>query len=164
MKLLLSRGDDLKREYPTIPMVGVGAIAICDGKILLVKRGSKPGRGKWTVPGGLVEVGETVQETVVREVKEESGLDVEVDRLIDVVDSITKDEEGRVRYHFIILDFFVKLKKKLEGENKKLKVGDDALEAKWVPLSEAEKYDLTKSFREFLERNMEELKNYDSYR
>jgi len=164
MKLFVVRGDGLRREYPTVPMVGVGAIVVCDGKILLVKRGSKPGRGKWSVPGGLVEVGETIHETVAREVEEETGLDVEVDRLIDVVDSITRDEKGKIRYHFIILDFFVKLKEKGKSESRELKVGDDALEARWVPLSEVEKYDLTKTFRGFLKRHIEELQNYDSCR
>ncbi len=137
-------------------MVGVGAIIVRNGKILIVKRKSEPGKGRWSVPGGLVELGETVGQTVKREVKEECSLDVEVDRLIDVVDSLTKDEEGNIKYHFVILDFFVKLK---GGE---LKAGDDAEEAKWVPLEEVEKYNLTKTFREFLKRNMEILKKYSS--
>jgi len=137
-------------------MVGVGAIIVRNGKILIVKRKSEPGKGRWSVPGGLVELGETVGQTVKREVKEECSLDVEVDRLIDVVDSLTKDEEGNIKYHFVILDFFVKLK---GGE---LKAGDDAEEAKWVPLEEVEKYNLTKTFRKFLKRNMEILKKYSS--
>lgn len=161
---MLLRDSGLEREYPARPIVGVGAIVVCNGKILLVKRGSEPGRGKWSVPGGLVEVGEAVHETVVREVKEESGLDVEVDRLIDVVDSITKDEEGRTRYHFVILDFFVKLRGEGEGESGALKAGDDVLEAAWAPLDGVEEYDLTKTFREFLKRHKEELRRYDSRR
>ena len=150
------RKTNLKKEYPKHPMVGVGAIIVRNGKILIVKRKSEPGKGRWSVPGGLVELGETVGQTVVREVKEECSLDVEVDRLIDVVDSLTKDEEGNIKYHFVILDFFVKLK---GGE---LKAGDDAEEARWVPLEEVEKYNLTKTFREFLKRNMEILKKYSS--
>ncbi|MCD6241607.1 NUDIX hydrolase [Candidatus Bathyarchaeota archaeon] len=146
----------MKKEYPKHPMVGVGAIIVRNGKILIVKRKSEPGKGRWSVPGGLVELGETVGQTVVREVKEECNLNVEVDRLIDVVDSLTKDEEGNIKYHFVILDFFVKLK---GGE---LKAGDDAEEARWVPLEEVEKYNLTKTFREFLKRNMEILKKYGS--
>ena len=137
-------------------MIGVGAIIIQNGKILIVRRGSEPGKGKWSVPGGLVELGETVEQTVVREVKEECGLDVEVDELIDVVDSMTFDENGKLKYHFVILDFFVKIK---GGE---LRPGNDAKEALWVPLEEVEKYDLTKTFREFLKRNMDRLRNYRS--
>ena len=135
-------------------MVGVGAIIVQDGKILIVRRSSEPGKGKWSVPGGLVELGETVEQAVVREVREECGLDVEVDRLIDVVDSMTFDRNGRLKYHFIILDFFVKIK---GGE---LRPGDDAKEAMWVSLEEVENYDLTKTFRDFLKRNMEKLRNY----
>jgi len=144
----------LKKEYPEHPMVGVGAIIVQDGKILIVRRSSEPGKGKWSVPGGLVELGETVEQAVVREVREECGLDVEVDRLIDVVDSMTFDRNGRLKYHFIILDFFVKIK------GGKLRPGDDAKEAMWVSLEEVENYDLTKTFRDFLKRNMEKLRNY----
>ena len=146
----------MKKEYPKHPIVGVGAIIIQNGKILIVRRGSEPGKGKWSVPGGLVELGETVKQTVVREVKEECGLDAEVDKLIDVVDSMTFDENGKLKYHFVILDFFVKLK---GGE---LKPGDDAKEALWVPLEEVEKYDLTRTFRDFLKRNMEKIRRYSS--
>ena len=145
----------MKKEYPKHPIVGVGAIIIQNGRILIVRRGSEPGKGKWSVPGGLVELGETVKQTVVREVKEECGLDVEVDKLIDVVDSMTFDENGKLKYHFVILDFFVKLK---GGE---LKPGNDAKEALWVPLEEVEKYDLTRTFRDFLKRNMEKLRKYN---
>ncbi len=144
----------MRKEYPEHPMVGVGAIIVQDGKILIVRRGSEPGKGKWSVPGGLVELGETVEQAVVREVREECGLDVEVDKLIDIVDSMTFDKNGRLKYHFIILDFFVKIK------GGKLRPGDDAKEALWVPLEEVENYDLTKTFKEFLERNMEKLRNY----
>lgn len=146
----------MKKKYPKHPMVGVGAVIIRNGKILIVKRGAEPGKGKWSVPGGLVELGETVEQTVIREVKEECGLEVEVGRLIDVVDSITLDKDGKVKYHFVILDFFVKPK---GGE---LRPGNDAKEALWVPLNEVEKYDLTRTFREFLKRNMKKLQNYSS--
>ena len=144
----------MRKEYPEHPMVGVGAIIVQDGKILIVRRGSEPGKGKWSVPGGLVELGETVEQAVVREVREECGLDVEVDKLIDIVDSMTFDKNGRLKYHFIILDFFVKIK------GGKLRPGDDAKEALWVSLEEVENYDLTKTFKEFLKRNMEKLRNY----
>jgi len=147
----------LKREYPTQPTVGVGAVIICNGKILLAKRGSEPGKNKWSIPGGLVELGETVRNTVVREVKEESNLDVEVHSLIDVVDNLEPDEKGKLRYHFVILDFFVRLK----GGSPH--AGSDALEVHWVSLSEVEKYDLTRVFREFFERNREKLQHFNSF-
>ena len=148
----------VKRLYPSQPVVGVGAIIVCDGKILLEKRKGEPGKGKWSVPGGLVELGETVEEAVIREVKEETGLDVAEPKLIDVVDNIVRDENGGIKWHFVILDFFVKVR---GGE---LRAADDAEEIRWVPLSEAEKYDLTKTFRSFLQRNRAKLEKLDSCR
>lgn len=146
----------VKRLYPEQPITGVGAVIVSDGKILLEKRKSEPGRGKWSIPGGLVELGESVKKAVVREVREETGLEVENPELIDVVDNIIVDDNGEIKYHFIILDYFVKLK---GGE---LNAADDAEELRWVPLAEAEKYDLTKTLREFLKRNREKLQRLDS--
>ncbi len=146
----------VKRFYPSQPVVGVGAIIVCNGKILLVKRRGEPGKGRWSMPGGIVELGETVKEAVIREVKEETGLDVVEPELIDVVDNIVQDERGRVKWHFVVLDFFVKVR---GGE---LRASDDAEEIRWVPLDEAEKYDLTKTFRSFLQRNRARLEKLDS--
>ena len=146
----------MKRLYPSQPIVGVGAVIICNGKILLEKRKNEPGKGKWSVPGGLVELGESVKQTVIREVKEETGLEVEKPEHIDVVDNIIRDESGRVKYHFVIIDYFMKLK------GGTLKAASDAEELKWVPLSDVEKYDLTKTFREFFQRNRESLEKLNS--
>jgi mutator protein MutT len=132
--------------------VGVGAIIICNGQILLEKRKNEPGKGKWSIPGGLVDLGETARQTVIREVKEETGLEVDKPRLIDVVDNVVRDSDGKIKYHFVIIDYFVKL---IGGV---LQAADDAEELKWVLLDDAEKFDLTKTFREFLRRNRENLK------
>ncbi len=147
----------VKRLYPDKPIVGVGAVIICDGKILIEKRKNEPGKGKWSIPGGLVELGESVEKTVIREVKEETGLDVEKPLLIDVVDNIVKEGSDEIKYHFVIIDFFLKLKGGL------LKAGSDAEELRWVRLDEAEKYDLTKTFRQFLQRNRQKLEKLNSY-
>jgi len=146
----------LKRLYPNQPVVGIGAVIVCNGKILLEKRKSEPGKGKWSIPGGLVELGETVEQTVMREIREETGLEVEKPELIDVVDYIIADEDSRVKYHFVMIDYFVKLK------GGTLKAADDAAELRWVPLSEVEKYDLTKTFREFFKRNKQKLEKVNS--
>ena len=146
----------MRRFYPDQPVIGVGAVVICKGKILLEKRKGEPGRGKWSIPGGLVELGERIEETVIREVKEETGLDVESPELIDVVDNISVDDDGRVRYHFVIVDYFVKLK------GGTLKAADDAEELRWVAFNQVEKYDLTKTFRGFFERNREKLEKLNS--
>lgn len=146
----------MKRLYPNQPIIGVGAVIIGKGKILLEKRKGEPGRGKWSVPGGLVELGESAEQTVIREVREETNLEVEKPKLIDVVNNITLDEDGRIKYHFLIVDYFVKL------EGGTLKAADDAAELRWVRFSEVEKYDLTRSFREFFQRNRQELEKLNS--
>jgi len=127
----------VNRLYPKQPIVGVGALIICDGKLLLEKRKNEPGKGKWSIPGGLVELGESVQQTVIREVKEETGLDVESPEHVDVVDNVDRDERGGIKYHFVIIDYFVKLK------GGKLEAASDAEELRWVAFNEVEKYDLT---------------------
>jgi len=146
----------VKRLYPKQPVVGIGAVIIKDGKILLEKRKSEPGRGKWSIPGGLVELGEDVSQTVVREVAEETNLEVYEPELIDVVDNVVRDENGKVKYHFVIIDFFVKLKSGTP------KASSDAEELRWVPLGEVEKYDLTKTFRAFFQRNKQRLEELNS--
>ena len=146
----------MKRLYPNQPIIGVGAVIIGKGKILLEKRKGEPGRGKWSVPGGLVELGESAEQTVKREVREETNLEVEDPKLIDIVNSITLDENGKIKYHFVIVDYFVKLK------GGTLKAADDAAELRWVKFSEVENYDLTRSFREFFQRNRKELEKLNS--
>ncbi len=146
----------VKRLYPKQPIIGVGAVIICNGKLLLEKRKNDPGKGKWSIPGGLVELGENVEETVIREVKEETCLEVEKPEHIDVVDNITKDSNGEIKYHFVIIDYFVKLK------GGTLKAKSDAEELKWITFDEVEKYDLTKTFREFFQRNRQKLEKLNS--
>lgn len=146
----------VKRLYPKQPIVGVGAVVISNGRILLEKRKNEPGKGKWSIPGGLVELGEGVEETVVREVKEETGLVVEKPEHIDIVDNVVRDNNGDIKYHFVIIDYLVKLK------GGTLKARSDAEELKWVTFDEVEKYDLTKTFREFFRRNKQKLQKLNS--
>jgi ADP-ribose pyrophosphatase YjhB (NUDIX family) len=147
---------ELKRLYPKQPLVGIGAVVICDGMILLEKRKNEPGRGKWSIPGGLVDLGENLEQAVVREVKEETHLDVENPELIDAVDNVTLDGDGRVQYHFVIIDYFVKLK----GGH--LQASSDADELRWTRFDEVEKYVLTQTFREFFVRNRGKLEKMSS--
>ena len=146
----------VRRLYPEQPVVGVGAVIICDSKILLERRKNEPGKGKWSIPGGLVELGESVEETVIREVVEETSLEVQEPMLIDVVDDVTRDENDEIKYHFVIIDYFVRLKGGMP------KASSDAAELKWVQLSGVENYDLTKTFREFFNRNSDRLKKLES--
>ncbi len=146
----------MRRLYPEHPFVGVGAVIVRDGMILLGKRRNEPGKGKWSIPGGLVELGESVEQTVIREVKEETGLDVEKPDHIDVVDKIDINENGKVRYHFVIIDYFVKLK------GGSLKASGDAAGLKWVALEEVEKHELTPTFRIFFQKNRMKLEKLNS--
>ena len=141
----------MKRLYPDQPLVGVGAVVISEGKILLEKRKNEPGKGKWSIPGGLVDLGESPEQAVIREVKEETCLEVDAPRHIDVVSDVSLDENGKVRYHFVIIDYLVTLK---SGEPK---AASDADALVWVPFCKVETYDLTRSFRAFFRRNKQSL-------
>jgi 8-oxo-dGTP diphosphatase len=139
------RMDAPQREYPEHPLVGVGAVAIKNGKILLVKRAFEPGAGKWSVPGGLVEVGEKLSEACAREMEEETGLKVDVLELINVFDMIDNDESGGIRYHYVLVEFLVK---PVGGEERLCK---ETLEMKWVSREEAKKMDMTRTARRALD-------------
>lgn len=119
----------IEREYPPTPLVGVGAVAVLDGRVLLVRRGSEPLKGHWTLPGGMLEVGETMAEGVVREVREETGVEVEPIELVEVLDRIHR-EEGRVRYHYVIADFLCRV------TGGALRAASDAEAARWVERAE----------------------------
>ena len=132
------------RLYPERPMVGVGVLIERDGMYLLIRRAADPDKGMWSVPGGLVEIGERVRDAAVREAMEETGLRVELVERLGVVDKIMRDDDGRVKYHFIIVQFLARI---VEGEARAM---DDALEARWAEPSEFRSYELTASLREFL--------------
>lgn len=143
----------MKRLYPDQPVIGIGAVVISDGKILLEKRKNEPGKGKWSIPGGLVDIGESPEQAVIREVKEETCLDVEAPRLIDVVSDVSIDENGKVKYHFVIVDYLVTV------DGGELRAASDADALKWVPFKKVEGYNLTRSFRAFYKRNRQLLES-----
>ncbi len=148
----------MKRLYPDQPVVGIGVVIVKDDKIALIKRGNEPSKGKWTIPGGLVELGENIEVAVIRETKEETCLDVEKPELIDVVDNVDLDEQGKVKYHYVIIDYLVHVKAGI------IQAASDAAELRWVPFDEVEKYNLTASFRRFFVQNREKLEKANSYR
>jgi 8-oxo-dGTP diphosphatase len=147
----------VSRQYPKKPVVGVGAIILDGDQILLEKSKNSPGKGKWSVPGGLVDLGENVEDAVVREVKEETGLEVYEPRLVDVVDYISLGERGGGMYHYVIIDYLV------TSKGGKPKAASDAADLKWVPFNEVDEYDLTTSFRLFFQRNRQKLENASIY-
>ncbi len=115
----------IEREFPSTPLVGVGAVVVQDARVLLVRRGSEPLKGHWTLPGGLLEVGEALIAGVIREVREETGLDVEPVELIELLDRIHR-EGDRVRYHYVIADYLCRV---TGGE---LCAASDADAVRWV--------------------------------
>ena len=142
----------MRREYPPAPLVAVAAVVLKDGRILLIRRATEPGRGKWSIPGGVVRLGERLREAVVREVREECGLLVEVLDLLDVIETIVRDEEGRVRFHYVIVDY---LARPISGV---LRASDDALEARWATIDEALEMDITNALRGLLEKHGDRLR------
>jgi len=119
----------MQREFPETPLVGVGAVVVSEGRVLLVRRGTEPMKGCWSLPGGLVEVGESLEAALVREVREETGLVVEVVELIELLDRIHKEGE-RVRYHYVIADYLCRV---TDGQ---LLASSDAEAVRWVERAE----------------------------
>jgi len=119
----------MQREYPLSPLVGVGAVIVQEARVLLVQRGREPMKGRWTIPGGLIEIGESLLEAVVRETREETGLEVEPIELVELLDRIHR-EEGRVRYHYVIADYLCRV------TGGTLAAADDAAAVRWVERAE----------------------------
>lgn len=135
-----------RREYPECARVGVGAVVLDGELVLLVKRGGGTLPGKWSIPGGLVELGETTREAVVREVAEECGLEIELVDVCGVLDRVVRDSEGRVRYHWVLVDYLA------VARGGTLCAGDDAADARWVRVDEVEQYDTTDGLMDMIKR------------
>src|SRR6476660_7141568 len=125
-----------RREYPDRPIVGVGAVIIDRGRVLLVKRGSPPLLGEWSLPGGVVELGETLRAAAEREALEETGLIVKAREVLEVLDRIIPGKDGAPQYHYVLIDFLCIVK---GGE---LRAGGDAADACWAGESELGKFKL----------------------
>ncbi|RLI15252.1 MAG: hypothetical protein DRO43_01740 [Candidatus Hecatellales archaeon] len=138
-----------RREYPSFPKVGVGGLVIDKDKLLLIKRAYEPSSGLWSIPGGLLEVGEELEEAVAREIEEETGIKVEVKELLGVFNFVIRDEAGKVKYHYVLIDF---LAKPVGG---KLRPSRETLDARWVSLKDIEKYSLTRTTRRLISRAVE---------
>ena len=134
------------REYPDSPRVGVGAVVLDGDRVLLVKRGGQPSQGKWSLPGGLVELGETTQEAARREVLEECGIRVRLAGVAGVLDRVIKDGAGRVRYHWVLVDYMA------HPEAGAIRAGSDDADVRWVPVAEVARYDTTDGLVEMIER------------
>jgi ADP-ribose pyrophosphatase YjhB (NUDIX family) len=128
----------MRREFPEVPLVGVGAVIVDEGRVLLIRRGSEPLKGCWSLPGGLLEVGESLEEGLRREVREETGLEVEVLELVELLDRIHRDGE-RVRYHYVIADYLCRVTGGVLG------AASDADAVRWLDWAELERAKLERA-------------------
>lgn len=136
----------MSREYPKHPRVGVGAVVLHKGRVLLVRRGGQPSMGKWTLPGGLVEIGETTTDAVRRELVEECALPIRVVDIAGVIDRVVRDAEGRVRYHYVIVDYLA------YADSDRVTAGSDAAECRWVEVDRVGELDVTDGLLDMIRR------------
>jgi 8-oxo-dGTP diphosphatase len=142
---------NIKREFPELPLVGVGAIIIENEKVLLVKRAHPPLQNQWSIPGGVLEVGEFVREAAIREAREETGLSVEPGELLGVYDRILRDPTERVQYHYVLIDF---LCRKVAGE---LMAASDAAEVRWFTKEELPALNLSEDTQDVIRKGFEKI-------
>ncbi len=137
-------------------MVGVGGVVISEGRALLIRRGGPPLEGQWSIPGGMLEVGETIVEGVRRELSEETGIEVRVGELIEVFERINPDAAGKTKYHFVVLDYLCVA---IRGE---ARAGSDVTDVAWVTPSELEKYSLTGTATRVILKAFEMAREHDA--
>jgi ADP-ribose pyrophosphatase YjhB (NUDIX family) len=138
------------REYPVVPRVGVAAVVVRGDEVLLVRRGTEPLRGSWSLPGGLLELGETTAEGVTREVLEETGVRVRPVEIVATIDRILRDDDSRIRYHYVLVDWLCIA----EDADADPVCGDDAEAAQWVTRGDisSETFALTEPTLSVIER------------
>ncbi|HYS17861.1 MAG TPA: NUDIX hydrolase [Candidatus Binatia bacterium] len=136
----------MTREYPDCPRVGVGAVILHEDKVLLVRRGKSPSFGKWSLPGGLVELGETTREAIAREIVEECAIKIRIVDVAGVIDRIVKDDAGRVRYHYVLVDYLA------YPDSMDVQAGSDAAEAQWFALDRVAELDTTQGLLDMIRR------------
>ena len=143
----------MKRDYPDRPIIGVGAVIVRDDCALLVRRATEPLKGEWSVPGGVLELGEKLRDGAAREAFEETGLHVEVGDVLDVFDSIFTDDDGRSRYHYVLIDF---LCRPLSGE---AIPGSDVSAVLWVSESQLAALNLRDSIAQVVRKGLAEARS-----
>lgn len=141
----------MTREFPEHPLVGVGSIIIEQDRVVLVKRAHPPIQGHWSIPGGVLEVGEMVREAAIREAREETGLIVEAGELLGVYDRILRDPEHRVQYHYVLIDFLCRW---VGGE---LHAASDAAEVRWFTRAELPALSLAEDTLDVIRKGFDKL-------
>ena len=142
----------MKRDYPDRPILGIGAVIVSQGRALLVRRATEPLKGEWSVPGGVLELGETLHDGVRREVLEETGLRVEPGPVLEVFDSIFHDQRGRTQYHYVLIDYLCSV---IDGE---ACAGSDVSEVRWVEEGEIAALELRESIERVLRKGVEQAR------
>jgi 8-oxo-dGTP diphosphatase len=141
----------MKRDYPDRPIVGVGAVVVDStrARALIVQRGGEPLKGHWSIPGGVVELGETLRQAAAREALEETGLVVEVGEVLEVFDSIVPDAEGKTQYHYVLVDFLCSV---VVGD---LRPGSDAADVRWIERDELDAFVMQESAKKVVRKGLE---------
>ena len=143
----------MQREFPETPLVGIGAVIIEDSRVVLVKRAHPPLQAEWSIPGGVLEVGERVREAAIREAREETGLTVEPGELLGVYDRVLRDATNRVQYHYVLIDF---LCRRVAGD---LAAASDAAEVRWFSREELPALKLAEDTFDVIQKGFAELEN-----
>ena len=146
----------MRREYPDAPIVGVGAVIVNDDQVLLVRRANEPSRGRWSIPGGTVELGETLAEAATREVAEECQVEAEIGEVLSTFNMIQRDDSGRIRYHYVLIDLTARY---MSGE---AAAGTDALEVRWVREAEFNGLDIVPRLLPVLREALQRVGDTDS--
>lgn len=134
--------------YPKFPIVSVGAVVIKDAKVLLIKRRNEPHKGEWSIPGGVVELGESLSKALEREILEECNIKVKAREILGITEKIEKDEKGRIKFHYVIIDMNAEY---LDGTAKPI---SDAEEIRWVPFENIEKMKIREKLKEIIGKAM----------
>jgi 8-oxo-dGTP diphosphatase len=145
-------GEPMNRHYPKIPIPAVGIIIYRDKKVLIIKRAYEPSKNRWSIPGGVIEIGEKVRHAAIREVKEELGLDVHIKDVVDVLDNIVY-EKNKIKFHFVLIDFLATVIKGTITPN------HECLDVKWVGKHELSLYDLTNGAKKAIEKGFTMVKD-----
>lgn len=139
----------MTRHYPDRPFVAVGTIVVREGRVLLARRGKEPSYGLWSLPGGAVDLGEGLKAAAQRETREECGIEVEITDILEVVERMVRDPDGRVRFHYVIVDYLARW---LKGD---LTASSEVLEARWVSPGDFPQYEMTRGTAEVVLRMLE---------
>jgi ADP-ribose pyrophosphatase YjhB (NUDIX family) len=138
-----------QRRYPDRPIVAVGAIVVKNGRVLMARRGTQPGYGIWSIPGGAVRLGEDLKSAARREIKEELGIEVELTDVTEILERVTRDAEDRIQYHYVVIDY---LARHVSGEPTP---SPEALEVRWIAPEEFPQYEITRGTAEVVLRVMD---------